>query len=213
MLISSYKEKSIKRLNPESQRTSEFAFVSLFPGGLSADRSGMIYVCFRDSYQRQAAFGSRRMIAKLSKHGEIVSSVEKSNDQTNLFGYPFRIAVNINGDICVSDYGEGTRGVTIIQKDGNVKCWYKGPPTAKPKDQPFLPHGIVCDEKGYVLVSDWNNDCVHVLDQDGNFVLNLVTSKDGLEGPNALGLDKRGYLWVGDSHGVVRIFKYTIFED
>lgn len=138
--------------------------------------------------------------------------MEKNDDQTNMFGYPFRIAININGDICVSDYGDGTRGVTIMQKDGNIKCLYRGPPTGIDGDQPFLPHGIVCDENGHILVSDWNNDCVHVLDRDGNFLLNLIGKKDGLEGPNALGLDKRGYLWVGDSHGVVRIFKYSVFE-
>lgn len=213
ILVSSYREKSIKRLNPESLRTSDFAYTSLFPGGLCSDRRGGIYVCFRDGYQRQAAFGSRRMIAKLSKYGEIVATMEKNKEQTNIFGYPFRIAVNTNGDICVSDYGDGTRGVTILQRDGTVKCWYKGQPATKASDQPFLPHGIVCDGNGYILVSDWNNDCVHVLDKDGNFMLYLVNAKDGLEGPNALGLDGRGYLWVGDSHGVVRIFKYEIFED
>lgn len=213
MLLSSYREKSIKRLNLEPLRTSDFAYISLFPGGLCSDRRNGIYVCFRDSYQRQAAFGSRRMVAKLSKHGEIVATVEKNEDQTNIFGYPFRIAVNVNGDMCVSDYGDGTRGVTIVQKDGRVKCWYKGPPVGMSCDQPFLPHGIVCDVNGHILVSDWNNDNVHVLDREGNFLLFLVNAKDGLEGPNALGIDKRGYLWVGDSHGVVRIFKYTIFDE
>jgi sugar lactone lactonase YvrE len=212
VLVSSFREKSIKRLNTDSLRTSDFAYISLFPGGLAADRRSGLYVCFRDSYQRQAIFGSRRMVAKLSKHGEIVATMEKNEEQTNLFGYPFRIAVNTNGDICVSDYGDGTRGVTILTKDGRVKCWYRGPPTGIASDQPFLPHGIVCDEDGHILVSDWNNDCIHVLDKDGNFLLNLISKKDGLEGPNALGLDKRGYLWVGDSHGVVRIFKYSVYD-
>lgn len=102
-----------------------------------------------------------------------------------------------------------------MQKDGCVKNLYRGPLLdCAPRDQqPFLPHGIVCDADGYILVSDWNNDCVHVLDRDGNFLLQLVNSKDGLEGPNALGIDRRGYLWVGDSHGVVRIFKYSIVGD
>ncbi|XP_045187754.2 uncharacterized protein LOC123545493 [Mercenaria mercenaria] len=217
VLVSSFREKSIKRLNQESLRTSDFAYTSLFPGGLAADRRSGIYVCFRDSYQRQAIFGSRRMVAKLSKHGELGATVEKNEEQTNIFGYPFRIAVNMNGDVCVSDYGDGTRGVTILAKDDRskelrVKCWYKGPPTGIGSDQPFLPHGIVCDEEGHILVSDWNNDCIHVLDRDGNFLLNLIGKKDGLEGPNALGLDKRGYLWVGDSHGVVRVFKYSVYD-
>lgn len=212
VLVSSFREKSIKRLNQESLRTSDFAYISLYPGGLSSDRRNGIYVCFRDSYQRQAVFGSRRMVAKLSKHGEIIATIEKNDDQTNIFGYPFRIAVNTNGDVCVSDYGDGTRGVTILHKDGRVKCWYRGPRSGITSDQPFLPHGIVCDEEGHILVSDWNNDCVHVLDKDGNFLLNLVGKKDGLEGPNALGLDKRGYLWIGDSHGVVRIFRYSVYD-
>ncbi|KAL4239050.1 hypothetical protein ACF0H5_003753 [Mactra antiquata] len=213
VLVSSYREKSIKRLNPDSLRTSDFAYISLFPGGLCSDRRSGLYVCFRDSYQRQATFGSRRMVAKLSKHGEIVATMEKGEDQTNLFGYPFRIAVNVNGDVCVSDYGDGTRGVTVLHKDGRVKCWYKGPPGGAPNGQPFLPHGIVCDSEGHILVSDWNNDCIHVLDREGNFLLTLVGKKDGLEGPNAIGIDKRGYLWVGDSHGVVRIFKYSVFDE
>ncbi|KAH3855020.1 hypothetical protein DPMN_097579 [Dreissena polymorpha] len=212
VLISSYREKSIKRLNQESLRTSDFAYISLFPGGLCSDRRSGLYVCFRDSYQRTVTFGSRRMVAKLSKHGEIVSTIEKNEDQSNVFGYPFRIAVNVNGDVCVSDYGDGTRGVTILRKDGKVKCNYKGVPSGLSNEQPFLPHGIVCDGEGNIMVSDWNNDCIHVVDRDGTFLLKLVTKKDGVEGPNALGLDGNGHLWVGDSHGVVRVFKYSIFN-
>ena len=153
------------------------------------------------------------MIAKLSKHGEIVSTSEKDEDQKNIFGYPFRIAVNVNGDICVSDYGDGTRGVTLLYKDGRVKCWYKGPPPSMALDQPFLPHGICCDDDGHILVADWNNDCIHVLDADGNFLLHLVNHRDGIEGPNAVAVDRRGYLWVGDSHGVVRVYKYNVVND
>ena len=212
VLISSYKEKSIKRLNQESLRTLDFAYISLFPGGMCADKRSSIYVCFRDSYHREAAFGSRRMVAKLSKHGEIASTIEKNEDQTNIFGYPFRVAVNINGDICVSDYGDGTRGVTILRKDGTVRGVYQGPPVTHQNDQPFLPHGITCDGDGHILVSDWNNDCVHALDKEGNFLMNLVNKKDGIEGPNALCIDKRGCLWVGDSHGIVRIFRYVLHD-
>ena len=213
VLVSSYREKSIKRLNQESSRTSDFAYISLYPGGLSSDRRTGIYVCFRDSYHRPVTFGSRRMVAKLSKHGEIVATVEKDEDQKNIFGYPFRIAVNVNGDICVSDYGDGTRGVTVLYKDGRVKFSYKGPPPSMALDQPFLPHGICCDEDGHILISDWNNDCIHVLDSDGNFLLQLVNHRDGIEGPNAISVDKRGYLWIGDSHGVVRVYKYTVVND
>ncbi|XP_052766726.1 uncharacterized protein LOC128207696 [Mya arenaria] len=212
VLVSSHREKSIKRLNQESLRTSDFAYISLFPGGMSADSRSSLYVCFRDSYQRAAVFGSRRMVAKLSKHGEIVATIEKNEDQTNIFGYPFRVVVNINGDICVSDYGDGTRGVTILRKDGTVKCFYKGPPLQHGNDQPFLPHGITCDHEGHILVSDWNNDCVHVLDREGNFLMNIINQKDGIEGPNAVAIDKKGRLWVGDSHGVVRIFRYSLYD-
>lgn len=97
--------------------------------------------------------------------------------------------------MCVSDYGDGTRGVTILQKDGKAKCLYRGTPTGIANDQPFLPHDIACDANGHPTRT--------MLDRDGNFHLNLVTKKDGLEGPNTLGLDKRCYLWVGDSHGIV----------
>ena len=152
------------------------------------------------------------MVAKLLSDGQVAATVEKDDDRKNIFGYPYRVAVNKNGDICVADYGEGTTGVTILHKNGNVKGWYKGPPTGQASDKPFLPHGIVCDEDGYVLVSDWNNDCVHVLDKDGNFIMNLINRRDGISGPNALGIDRRGYLWVGDSAGTVRIFRYTIFD-
>ncbi|KAL3875062.1 hypothetical protein ACJMK2_038000 [Sinanodonta woodiana] len=212
LLVSSYKEKSIKMLDMDTLKTSDFAYISLFPGGICSDGHKNIYVCLRDNYQRPVSFGSRRMVAKLSSHGEILSAIEKDKEQHNIFGYPFRVAVNINGDICVSDYGDGTRGVNILTKEWKLRCTYKGP-VGKTLEKPFLPHGICCDSKGHILVSDWNNDCVHVLDYDGQFLLFLFKKKDGIEGPNAIALDGDGYLWVGDSRGKIHILKYSILRD
>nr|XP_022297008.1 tripartite motif-containing protein 3-like [Crassostrea virginica] len=117
--------------------------------------------------------------------------------------YFLMITENSNGDICVSDRNAET--VTVVDMTGRVRFRYDG--TSAGIKNPFGPTGIVTDSLSQIIVSDSNNDCLHIIDQNGKF-LNCVDNC-GLQSPWGLSVDSEGRLWVALNGGnVIKVIKY-----
>ena len=110
---------------------------------------------------------------------------------------------NNNGDICVSDLNANT--VVVVDNTGRVRFRYDGTPARTKKS--FNPRYIVTDALSQIIVSDNNNNCLHILDQNGQFL--RCIDNCGLEGPHGLSVDSEGRLWVGLlSAGEIKVLKY-----
>lgn len=58
-----------------------------------------------------------------------------------------------------------------------------------------------------IFISDFNNSTVHLFSPSGDHVRQLLTSRDGLDGPRSLAVDKgQRLLCVGQRKGEVKIF-------
>ena len=127
---------------------------------------------------------------------------------------PWRVAVNINGDICVSDRNKGS--VMIYDVDGSLKCTYSG--ADMDMRHPFAPHGICCDQYGQIFAVDYSNHTVHVLDPLGRFRGFLIMDQElekmaifmGTSSPFSIAIDNGGDVWVGNKFGFVTVLKYNI---
>ncbi|XP_061194646.1 E3 ubiquitin-protein ligase TRIM71-like [Saccostrea echinata] len=100
------------------------------------------------------------------------------------------ISENRNLDICVSDWG--ARAVMVFNQAGNLRFRYTGH-TPAPKNKPFCPRGITTDSQSHILTADIANDCVHIIDQDGEFLRYIDC---GLSFPWGLCTDTNDYLYV-----------------
>lgn len=204
--ISSYDGKKLVKLD-QDLNAKDFVKLNWYPGGITFTKKNQLLVCAVDSYVTTRGQASRRMVIRMNEAGQILDQIEEDGCQ-EIFCAPYRLHQNMLGDICVSDREENNVRITTLSTQGVVKHYYRGPSEIALK-KPFNPFGVVADKSGNVLVADWSNHAVHLLDLSGQFIGFLLSEKDGIRGPNAMALDKEGHLWVGDTKSTVWIYKYA----
>ncbi|XP_078317723.1 uncharacterized protein LOC144620543 [Crassostrea virginica] len=119
---------------------------------------------------------------------------------------------NNNGDLCVSEVH--ARSVVGVDKTGRVRFRYTGTP-AKRKNA-TSPISIVTDALSQIIVADIINDCLHILNENGQFL--RCVEDYALVKPYGLSVDSEGRLWVGlrgendwgepCSYGEIIVIKY-----
>ncbi|XP_034309589.2 uncharacterized protein [Magallana gigas] len=118
------------------------------------------------------------------------------------------ISENRNHDICVADYGAGA--VVVVNQDGKLRWRYTGHPSVT-KNKPFKPCGITTDSQGHILTAECGNNCIHILDQNGQF-LHYFDNSD-LKDPFGLCVDNNYNLFLCECiKGNIKKIKYLKFS-
>jgi hypothetical protein len=137
------------------------------------------------------------LVTMLSDDGEqskvlrYSGSTEKQTTQhdgkgRHLYSSARYICENRNLDICVSD----AVAVVVVNMSGKLRFMYTGQHSNI--GGLFDPRGLTTNSQGHILVADFNNHRVHIVDQDGQFLRYI---RD-LDCPFGLCVDTRDNLFV-----------------
>jgi sugar lactone lactonase YvrE len=144
------------------------------------DRDGNIWSTDSMGHAVYKFDANGKLLMTLGKKG--TAGDDKSQD---LFNRPNAVAITPNGDIYVSDGYTNSR-IVHFTKEGKLVRIIGGVKGSEP-GQLQLPHGIVVDSQGRLIVSDSDNKRLSVFDKDGKFVAiwpvpsrggSLITSDD-----------------------------------
>lgn len=170
----------------------------LFPDAhsIDLDREGNLWLTDRDAHMVYKYTRDGKQLMTLGKKG-----VAGNNKSTDAFNGPADVAIAANGDIFVAD-GHFNSRIVHFSKDGKFINIIGGTKGSGP-GQLDVPHAVVIDSKGRLLVADEqsaaHNARVQIFDQGGKFIEQWTDI--GLEQPTGLAITADDTVYVGDTDG------------
>lgn len=124
-------------------------------------------------------------------------TLENDTKGIKLFSYPARIKTDSKNVLYVADWmNEHHIGrIVAVDTNGRVKFTYNG----NPDFQTFVPHGIAITPSDNIILSDYRNNALHVLNSRGELLgLQFIDEECLIETPISLCIDSEGYLLIGN---------------
>lgn len=136
-----------------------------WPHGMRIDRFGNMWIT-----DGQARNGIGQQVFKYGPDGKLLLALGTKGlrgEGPDTFGGPCDVAVAENGDVFVAD-GHFNARIVKFDKEGRfIKTW--GRKGSAPGEL-NVPHTLVIDSRGRVLVGDRSNNRIQIFDQDGNYL-------------------------------------------
>ena len=186
VILTLYGDHHIQCLTTDSQLRNLTNLRPYLPLGIHLTANDDILVGFQENAETfPITEKSVRGILKLGKTGKEKARFELDASNRRLFSCPYRIATNINNDICVSDHltADNTGRVVVMSPGGEIQWSYIGHPEINAGWNKFNPEGLATTSDGYVIVMDCNNHAIHILSIDGDLLHCQMTRMLNFIGP------------------------------
>ena len=105
---------------------------------------------------------------------------------------PYYLAENTNEDVVISDY------IAVVVTDccGNHRFSYKGH-LSDEIDETFQIYAVCTDKLSNILLCNWSNDAVQIIDKNGKFLRNILTKEHGIFRPVSMSYDVTTHrVWI-----------------
>lgn len=188
VLVTEYNGKAIRKLG-FTKLLSYFAKTDLYLRGIATSRDGtQVFVVGNDVNVTKVKQTHIARVLVLSIMGKKIREIQMTRGLSL-----FRVCHTVNSDLVLSTGSLGK--YLVVNEDGTTKYTYSASGSAD---------GVACDAHGLTILVDSKDDTLHLLDSKGK----PLPFTYSLSKPNAVAVDNRGYIWVGDHHKV-RIMKYV----
>nr|XP_019926473.2 E3 ubiquitin-protein ligase TRIM71-like [Crassostrea gigas] len=184
-----YNDKSVNIIN-DTQVDTLIRPWGFRPVGVCSTSNGDILVIMINHNYRSS---DKSKVVRYSGH------IEKQTikyDDKGRFLYPFGsskyITENKNLDICVAD--NEACAVVVVNQAGKLRFRYTGPSSIN--DGSLKSFGIATDSQSRILTADRDNNRIHILDQDGQFLRFIENCH--LQAPCYLCIDSKDNLFVAE---------------
>ncbi|KAK3103523.1 hypothetical protein FSP39_019839 [Pinctada imbricata] len=206
-ILAAGSSKAIIRYN-DVKSHSLYSTSPFYPAGICESSDGGLLVCLVDCHYSNITTTTKGEVHHIDMKGKVIRKYTvDERDQSKMFTSPIRIVINLNSDFCVIDVLNKDLNSRVISVTGDSKLrfTYKGQQRLGLK---FYICDIACDSVGRIILTEYYNHAVHVLNADGDFLQFLLAADDGLDGPLSIALST-DRLWVGCAKGVVKLYKHN----
>lgn len=117
-----------------------------------------------------------RKIVRYNHDKYPIQTIQHDITGLELYSKPIYITENNNGNVIVSD----TPGAVVVtDHEGRHRFSYTGHPPGSGCGS----CGVCTDTFSQILVCDHKNECIHIINKDGQFLSHLLTKLQGLFKP------------------------------
>nr|XP_022328054.1 uncharacterized protein LOC111127252 isoform X1 [Crassostrea virginica]XP_022328055.1 uncharacterized protein LOC111127252 isoform X1 [Crassostrea virginica] len=162
------------------------------PHGITGSASGDLLVCLRK--------GDQSKVVRYSSTGTVLQEIQYVSQSQPLYQWAWYIAENINGDIITTDLIK--RNVIAVDILGIFRYTYSG------RNNDLGASSVATDSVGYVYVTDYQGDKIHMLDREGRF-LRYIIPEGGIKLPRPVCMIENGEMIVGEQNtGLAKRIKF-----
>ena len=146
-------------------------------------------------------------VVRYNSRGQLYQTIEHDTEGEPLYGKPYFITENTNGDVVVAELkDEWYWTVAVTTREGRLRFKYEG---LHPADH-FEIIGICTDALSHILINN-NGDVVYMLDKDGEFLSALLTDPIFFNSPMSMRYDFNTHLLLVKS-GCIGVNTVSVYR-
>lgn len=209
LIFSDWNTSAIKLMAGEAV-TTLVSTEPLHPYGLCAAINEGFFVCLNEhdptDEVNKKTFKSRRSVTRYSDDGQLIMSYDPLGPGgEHLFQCPIGVVQGKDGDILVIDRENKDKGRVY---DFSFAFEFRFKYDGIDKFDTFDPLKTCFDSEGSVLITDFVNNCIHMLDSQGLFLQLFLADDDSISHPWSL-VAFGHKLWLSHDTNKVTVYEYA----